>query len=268
MSARAIWKGVICFEDIEVPVKLYSAVEDANIRFRLLDRKDRQPVRQQLVEPETDAVVPYDETQRLFRTDQGAEVLITREELESLKPEPSRRIEITHFLPRKAIDHRWYDRPYYLGPDGSQAAYHSLAEALKARDQEGLAHWVMRHKEYFGALRLYRGYPMLMSLRFREQVISASELQAPQGKPLDDKELAMARQLIGMLDADFRPGDFQDEYRERVIKMIEKKRKGGRIKTPPKRTRKSPDNIADALEASLKGAGNGKKAARPKKNAR
>ena len=265
MAARAIWKGIIRFEDVAVPVKLYSAIEDRNIRFRLLHRKDRQPISQQLVNPDTDSVVPYGETQRVYRTDEGAEVLITGAELDDVKPAPSRDIEISHFLPREAIDHRWYDRPYYLGPDGDHDAYGSLARALADSDQEGLAHWVMRNKEYFGALRLYQGYPMLMSLRFREQVISVSELQAPKGKPLDKRELDMARQLIGMLEAEFEPQDYQDEYRDRVMKMIERKRKGGRVKPPPKRRKKSSDNIADALEASLRGAGHGQKAAKAKK---
>jgi DNA end-binding protein Ku len=265
MAARAIWKGVISFEDVEVPVKLYSAIEDRNIRFRLLSRKDSQPVKQSLVNPDDDTVVSWQQTQRVYRTEEGAQVLINRDELESLKPEPSRTIDVLHFLPRKAIDHRWYDRPYYLGPDGSEDAYTALIEALKDADREGLAHWVMRNKEYYGALRLYQGYPMLMSLRFREEVVDVSELEPPKGKALDKKELAMAQQLIGMLEASFEPDAYQDEYRERVMEMIDKKRKGKRIR-PPARPRKKPadDNIASALEASLKGAKHGQKKAAKK----
>lgn len=257
MAARAIWKGILNFEDIEVPVKLYSAVEDRTIHFRLLHRKDSQPVKQAMVNPQDDTLVPFQETQRVYRTEEGTQVLISRDELEDLKPEKSRTIEILRFLPQQAIDHRWYDRPYYLSPDGSEETYSALTDALQSSEREGLAHWVMRNKEYFGALRLFQGYPMLMSLRYREEVVSAAELQPPKGKTLDKKELAMARQLIGMLEATFEPEEYQDEYRERVLDMIDKKRKGGRIKRPARPKKKPTDNITEALEASLKGAKHG-----------
>lgn len=253
MGARAIWKGIIQFEDIEVPVKLYSAVEDKNVRFRLLHRKDRSPVKRAMMNPENNSVVPYQQTQRAYRSAEGASILISREELEERQPEKSRGIEVLSFLPRQAIDHRWYDRPYYLGPDGSDNAYNALARTLKKSGREGLSHWVMRNKEYYGALRLFEGYLMLMSLRYREEVVPASELSPPGGKTLDRKELSMARQLIGMLEASFEPEAYQDEYRARVMELIDKKRRGGRIKrsAPPKK--KTSGNVAEALEASLEG---------------
>lgn len=253
MAARAIWKGVVVFEDIEVPVKLYSAVEDRNVRFRLLHRKDSQPVRQALVNPESGNVIPFKEARRAYTTDEGARVMLSREELEATQPEKSRQIEVLSFLPYKAIDHRWYDRPYYLGPDNSLESYTALTKALESSKREGLAHWVMRNKEYYGALRLFQGYPMLMSLRYQAQVVSVEELPEPEGKPLDKKELAMARQLIGMLEADFEPEEFQDDYRERVLELIEKKQKGGSIKRPARKPKKPSDDVTSALEASLKG---------------
>lgn len=254
MPARAMWKGVLSFEDIEVPVKLYSAVEDRNVRFRLLHRKDSQPVRQALVNPQSGKVVPFEETRRAYHTDEGAQVMLSREELDAIRPEPSRKITVLNFLPHKAIDHRWYDRPYYLGPDNSMEAYTALTNALESTRREGLAHWVMRNKEYYGALRLFQGYPMLMSLRYQSQVVSVEELQAPKGKPLDKKELKMARQLIGMLEASFEPREYQDNFRARVLELIEKKQKGKKIKPPARKPEKPPGDITKALEASLKGA--------------
>lgn len=266
MAARAIWKGVLTFGGVEVPVKLYSAVEDRNVRFRFLHRKARQPVKQALVNPDSDTVVPWAETRRIFRSDEGAEVLLDSDELEELKPDPSRTIDVLSFLPPKAIDHRWYDRPYYLGPDGADDAYSALIGALEGKQREGLAHWVMRHKEYYGALRLYDGYPMLMSLRFREEVIDVSELRPPKGKALDRKELSMARKLIDMLEASFEPEAYRDEYRDRVLEMIDSKSKGKRVKRPPPSRKKSTGDIKAALEASLRGGGNGKKKGTEKKS--
>jgi len=259
MPARAIWKGVISFEDIEVPVKLYSAVEDRNVHFRLLHREDGQPVRQAMVNPDSGNVIPFNKTKRAYRTEEGTLVILSKEELETIQPEKSRRIEVSRFLPYQVIDHRWYDRPYYLGPDGSPEAYTALTRALASSQREGLAHWVMRNKEYYGALRLFQGYPMLMSLRYQAQVVSVEELPTPKGKPLDKKELEMARQLIGMLESDFEPEEYQDDYRERILELIKKKQKGGSIKRPARKPKKPSDDVTSALEASLKGLKKGGK---------
>lgn len=252
MAARAMWKGVIRFGDVSVPVKLFSGIEDRDVHFRLLHRKDKFPVKQAMVNPESGEIVPYAETKRAFVTDEGDLVMLERDELDALEPEKSRDIDILHFLPRHEIDHRWYDRPYYLGPDGASGDYFAMAAALEHAQMEGLAHWVMRNKEYIGALRVHAGYPMLMSLRHAEQVIPVESLEAPAGKPLDDRELSMARQLIAMLEAKFEPEKYRDEYRERVLEMLEAKQAGESIKVVPFRRREPSEDLARALEASLK----------------
>lgn len=252
MAARAMWKGVIRFGDARVPVKLYSAVQDRSVHFRLLHAKDRSPVKQAMVNPETDEVVEYHDTRRAYQTNDGSLVVFDKEELDALAPPPSRDIEVVHFMPPQVVDHRWYDRPYYLGPDGSEADYAALTEALSQTGKEGLARWVMRNKAYVGALRLHRGVPMLMSLRNEEQVVSVEALEPPGGKPLDKKELDMARQLIGMLEAEFEPEEYHDEYRARVMELIEAKQQGRSVKVTPIRRREPSDDLSKALEASLK----------------
>src|SRR5690554_1251956 len=136
MAARAMWKGVICFGEIKVPVKLYSAIQDRGVHFRLLHEKDHSPVRQAMVNPETDEIVPYAETRRAYRTDEGSLVMFSQDELKALQPDSGRDIEIIQFMPPTLIDHRWYDRPYYLGPDGSEPPYIALATALERSAKE------------------------------------------------------------------------------------------------------------------------------------
>lgn len=254
MAVRAMWKGVIRFAAVRVPVKLYSAIEDRNVHFRMLHGKDKQPVRQAMVNPETDEAVEYQDAQRAWVSEEGDLVVLDREELETLQPEKSRDIEVLKFLPELIIDHRWYDRPYYLGPDGSISAYFSLAQALADERQEGLVRWVMRNKEYVGALKLHDGYPTLMSLRHAEEVVPVEALEPPGGKPLDKKELSMARQLIGMLEADFKPEEYRDEYRDRVLELISEKARGGGIKVVPFKKPKASEDLSSALEQSLKRA--------------
>jgi len=253
MAARAMWKGIVRFGGERVPVKLYAAVEDTVVRFRLLHATDQAPVKQALVNPETDEVVPFQDSRRAYRTPEGDLVVFRDEELATLEPESSRDIEILQFLPQQVIDHRWYLRPYYLGPeDGARDAYFALIEALERTGREGLARWVMRRKAYLGALRLHAGYPMLVALRHADEIVAVDDLEVPAGRAADERELAMARQLIDMLAADFVPEEYHDEYRARVRELIATKTSGGRVRKLPKRRDRPAEDLTRALEASLK----------------
>lgn len=252
MALRAMWKGVIHFGEIRVPVKLYGAIEDRTVHFRLLHRHDLQPVHQFLVNPETDEVVPYEATRRAYITEAGERVLLNPAELQALQPQPSREIDILGFLPLDAIDHRWYDRPYYLGPDEDNAAFFALAAALEALQVEGLARWVMRNNAYVGALQLHQGYPMLMSLHHAEELIPLEALEPPKGPPLDERELGLARQLIEMLEAEFQPQQYHDEFRNRVQELLTAKAQGKPLRKRAAKRRVPGEDIRHALEASLK----------------
>lgn len=251
MAIRAMWKGVIRFGSVRVPVKLFGAIEDRNVHFRLLHRQDLAPVHQHFVNPETDEIVPYEETRRAYITESGDRVLLNPSELEALEPEPSRDIEILGFLPLHSIDHRWYDRPYYLGPDEDSAEFFTLAAALEEMRVEGLARWVMRNKAYAGALAMYQGYPMLMSLHHTEEIVPVESLAPPQGSPLDQRELGLARQLIEMLASEFQPQEYHDEFRERVLGMLAAKALGKPLRKRVPKPRKQGMDLSHALEASI-----------------
>ncbi|MFO8150228.1 MAG: Ku protein [Trueperaceae bacterium] len=255
MAARAMWKGVVRMGDVATPVKLYAAVEDRSVRFRLLERRSQSPVSQKLVDPVADTVVPYDATRRGFVTDDAELVLLEDEELDALEPEASRDIDVVQFVPPEAIDHRWYVRPYYLGPDGDLPRYTALAAALAKAGREGVAHWTMRNKAYVGALRLHRGYPVLVTLRSVDEVVPLERVERPAWKPLDDRQLKMARQLLEMLEAPFEPEAYRDAYRERVEELIEAKRDGERPKPPKKRSKRPVRDLDQALQRSLSAAG-------------
>lgn len=259
MSARAIWKGVIQFGDVSVPVKLYSAVEDKSVSFRLLYRQDGVPVRQALVNPKTNEVVQHADSLRGFVTDEGELVALDAEELEELEPQASRTIEVTRFVPSGSIEGRWYVRPYFLGPDGDEEAYFALTAALGRSELEGVANWVMRDKEYSGALRLHQGYPMLVTLRNAEEILPLGDLKPAAADELDDRQMKMARQLIDMLAAEFSPEAYVDEYRESVLELIEQKQRGQSVKAPKPKTKKAPTDLTAALESSLEAGAKGPK---------
>lgn len=251
MGARAIWKAHVVFGGVDVPVKMYSAVQDRTVHFRMLDAKRREPVKQHMIDPGTGKVVESEKIRRAFEGDEGQLVILDEAELEKVLPKPSREIEITHFLPPEAIAHPWYDRPYYLGPDEDDASYFALAQALGKRKVEGLARWVMRNKEYAGALRVEGDYLMLITLRHAGEVVPASALKPPTGRELDAREIAMARQLVGSMEDRFDIAAWHDEYRERVQELVEAKAAGKVLKFPKAPRKKTEMSLADVLEQSV-----------------
>jgi DNA end-binding protein Ku len=254
VAARAIWKGVLKIGTNKVPVKLYSAVQDRSVHFHILDTSTKQPIKQRMVDPENDREIPKEEIQRGLEVEPGTFVVIDEEELTKLEPKASRDIEIRRFVPPARINHQWYERPYYVGPDGDDSAYFAFAKALESKNREGVARWVMRDKQYIGALNVKDGYLVLVTLRHADEVISAKELPKPSGRALDEKEIRMAEQLIAALEDEFRPEDYHDEYRERVMQFIEAKAKGRRPKLQAIRQKRAPSSLVDALSASLKQA--------------
>jgi DNA end-binding protein Ku len=255
MGTRAIWKASIRFGAVDVPVKLYSAVQDRAVHFRLLDAKRHEPVKQHMVNPDTGDVVAAGDIRRAYETDDGELVFLDEEELSAAVPEPSRDIQVTRFVPPDDITHQWYDRPYFLGPDGADESYFALAQALAKRGVEGVAHWTMRGKEYVGALRAEGDYLVLITLRHAGEVVPASALPAPAGRALDDREIAMARQLVEAMEDPFDITAYHDEYRERVQELVEAKAAGKVVKFPRAAAKKTDVDLADVLEASLAAAG-------------
>ena len=250
MVARSIWKGEIKIGTNKLPVKLYSAVSDRNVRFNILDAR-RQRVKQHMVNPDDGEEVPNDEIQKGYEVEPGKFVLLTDEDLETIQPKPSRAIEIAEFVPNHLITQQYYERPYYLAPDGNEKNYFALAEALAKTEKEGIANWVMRNKAYTGALRAQDGYLILATLRNAAEVISAANLPKPGGREPSQKEISMARHLVGLLADEFNPKDYKDEYRERVMEFIERKAKGHAPRLSLVKSKRKTTALDTALAKSI-----------------
>ncbi len=251
MAARAIWKGDLKLDATKVPVKLYSAVKDQTVRFHILDAKTKTRVKQHMVNPETGDEVANEEIQKGFEVEPGTFVILDEKELEILEPEASREIQVEQFVPPDEIAPEFYDRPYFLGPDGDSAAYFALAEALQNQEKEAVVRWVMRKQPYVGALRAEDDHLVLFTLRNAEEVLSAKDLPRPAGRAPDKKELSMAKQLIELLKGEFDPKDFKNEYRERVMEFVEKKAKGHKPKLHLVKPRKKTTSLDKVLSKSI-----------------
>jgi DNA end-binding protein Ku len=261
MTARAIWKGELKIGSTKIPVKLYSGVVDRTVHFNILDDKHLMRVKQHMVSPDTNEEVSTGDIQKGYEIEPGRFVLVTEEELEDLEPKPSREIEIKEFVPPEAISPQWFERPYYLEPDGDQRSYFALAEALNNRNREGIAHWVMRNKAYVGALRSESDYLLLVTLRNAEEVISARDLPKPAGRAPTQKELNMAKQLVELLADEFRAEDYKDEYRERVMKFIKQKSRGKAPRLRAVKSRPKTGALDSVLAKSLQSLRKEKRAA-------
>jgi DNA end-binding protein Ku len=261
MAARAIWKGNLKLNSTKVPVKLYSAVKDQTVRFHILDVKSKTRVKQHMVNRDTDEEVSNEEIQKGFEVEPGTFVILDEKELESLEPQASREIEVEQFVPPEEIPPEYYDRPYYLGPDGDAGAYFALAEALKNKEKEAVVRWVMRKQPYVGAIRADDDHLVLFTLRNAEEVLSAKDLPRPAGRAPEKKELSMAKQLVELLKGEFDPKDYKDEYRARVMEFVEKKAKGHKPKLHLVKTKRKAASLDRVLSKSIEALKKEKKAA-------
>ncbi|MDX6559159.1 MAG: end-binding protein Ku [Blastocatellia bacterium] len=261
MAARAIWKGELRVDSTKVPVKLYAAVKDQTVHFHILEGRSKKRVKQHMIDPGSGKEVAAEEIQKGFEVEPGSFVILDEKEIESLEPKTDRQIEIRHFVPPKEIAPEFYDRPYYLGPDGDAAAYFAFAEALRNQEREGIVRWVMRKQPYVGALRAEGDYLLLFTLRSPEEVLSAKDLPRPAGRAPDKKELSMAKQLVEMLKGEFDPKDYQDEYRQRVLEFVEKKAKGRAPRLRLVKNKRQPASLDKILSKSIESLKKQKRAA-------
>ena len=157
---------------------------------------------------------------------------MTEEEQAALTPKPSRLISVEQVVATDAVDERWFDRPYYLGPDGDDEGYFALAEALKKRDAVGIAHWVLRNKRYVGALQASGGYLLLDTLRYAQEIVEVGAVRPSANRAPDKREIALAEQLIGALEDRFDANEFRDEYQEQLKGLLAAKAAGKVVRFP------------------------------------
>jgi DNA end-binding protein Ku len=253
---RSIWSGAISFGLVNVPVKLYSAVSRKTVRFHQLNRETGNRISQRRVDPETGDEVAYDDIVKGYELTKDHYVVITPEELDALDPERTRTIDIEDFVDLEDIDPIFYDHPYYLVPDtGATKAYGLLLNAMRESGKVAIAKVVLRSKEQLVAIRPQDGLLCMETMIFADEVVSHDAIdELPEAKDLkaSARELKMAQQLIDSLSADWEPEKYRDEYREKVLELIERKAAGEQIAVQPEAPQpaKVPDLMA-ALEASL-----------------
>ncbi|MDQ2759607.1 MAG: Ku protein [Actinomycetota bacterium] len=254
--ARAIWTGAISFGLVNVPVKLYSATSPKAIRFHQLSAKTGVRIRQKRVDPSTGEEVPYEDIVKGYELAPDRYVLVSPEELDALDPKATKTIDIEEFVEEAGIDPIYYDHSYYLAPStGGTKAYGLLLDAMRASGKVGIGRVVLRSKQQLCALRPTAGVLTLSTMLFGDEVLTPDRIDELDGvgeAQASERELTMARQLIDSLSGDFDPSSHQDQYRERVLELIERKASGEEIAVQPQAEEPGPaPDLMAALEASL-----------------
>ncbi|MBW3658125.1 MAG: Ku protein [Actinobacteria bacterium] len=258
--ARATWSGYISFGLVNVPVKLYTAVRGHDVHFTQLHEDTKARVRRKRVDEETGEEVPYEEIVKGYEVGDDRYVIVDPDELAELDPEGTRMIDIRDFVELREIDPIYYDRAYYLLPDGESAAkpYRLLTDAMERSEKVAVATFVMRNKEYLAAIRARDGLLLLSTMNYADEVVDPEELEQPEAArdaDVSQREIAMAEQLIDSLVAPFDPTAYRDEYQERVVEFLEAKAEGEDVEIQaPERDTGGVVDLMSALEQSLQRA--------------
>jgi DNA end-binding protein Ku len=256
---RAIWSGSISFGLVNIPVKLYNAVSRKNVSFNQIDARTNTRVKMQRVNSEGDEV-PYEQIVKGYELSPDHYVLIEPEELDALDPEATHTVDIEAFVDLADIDPIYYDSAYYVAPvKAAEKPYALLVAAMEEQQKVAIARFVMRTKQYLAAVRPKDGRLLISTMVYADEVVPAKEVGEFDGLEdikVSDKELAMAKQLVDSLSVDFDPFEFRDDYRDKVLALIERKAAGEEtlIEAPQPADEGKVVDLMAALEASVKEA--------------
>ena len=242
---RPLWKGLINFGLVNIPVELHTAARDHSPRFRLLHRKDLSPISMERVCQKDGHAVKWDELVKGYEIEKGQFITVTEDDFKTAALERSRSIDILAFVPLADIDIRYWDTPYQVIPGkGAEHSYALLAAALAETGRVGISKYVMREKQHLAGLLPIDGRLFVSTMRFHEDLVALPE--APSRTKIAARERTLALQLIeGMADT-WDPDKYSDDYVKALMKVIEAKAEGKAIKRPTARPAKQT-NVVDLV---------------------
>lgn len=258
---HTMWKGTISFGLVNIPVKLHSATESKDVKLRNLHKECKSPVKYEKTCPVCEKEIDNDEIVKGFEYTKNKFVILEDEELEAIKDEKEdKSVEILDFVKLAEIDPIYFDRSYYLSPDGGGGkAYALLREALKDTAKIGLAKITIRSREQLAVVRIYNNTLVMETIHYPDEVRGFQDVpNVPEEETVVKKELETAKMLIEQLTSTFEPEKYTDEYRTALLDLIEQKKTGKDVSTAKEPARK--DNVTDLMEALEKSLNKTKKA--------
>ncbi len=254
--ARALWKGSIAFGLVNIPVELYGAVKDHRPRFRMLHAKDESPVKYERVCQTEGKPVAWEDLVKGYEYEKGQFVVLSKDDFKTAALEKTKTIDILDFVDPSAVDDRYYETPYYVLPaKGAERAYALLREAIRESGRMGVGKIILRETQHLAAVEVIEDAIVLTMMRFADELADLSTFSFPASEGLRKPELAMARQLIDHLGADWDPAKYTDEYQENLMRVIRAKLKGKKPKLQAQVDGRQANvvDLMERLKASLAG---------------
>lgn len=250
---RSIWTGSISFGLINIPIKLFSAIQESNLDLDMLDKKDHSHIKFKRVNEATGKEVTFANIVKGYEID-GNYVILDEKDFEAADAEKTKTIAILNFAEEKEIDPIYYEQPYYLEPDkGAMNAYALLRDALAASKKVAVTSFVLRNKEGLAILKAYKNVIVLNRIRWEQEIRETSELKLPAVSKTKSKEMDMASKLIEQLTEKFDISSYKDEYTAKLMKIIKDKAKGKKPAATKLKVvhKQAGDDLMSMLKASL-----------------
>jgi DNA end-binding protein Ku len=259
---RSLWNGTVAFGLVSVPIKLYSARQTKTVHFHEVHAADAARIQHRRFCSREDVEVSYEEVAKGFEVAPGEYVLLDPDDVKAAAGPATHIIDVEHFVDAAQIDPVFYERTYFVGAgkDGEDA-YGVMHDALERSGRAAIGRFTFHNREYLAAIRPRDGILALHTLRFADEVVAGEELEwePPQRAPTE-REAEMAAQLLSSLHEEFDPERYEDEYREAVLELIERKAAGQEVQPPEEPAPEPPGDLSDALAASLEHAGRRRRA--------
>lgn len=250
---RTIWKGALSFGLVNIPLRMYTASKEKELKFVLLHKKDLSEIRYARICKAEEKEVPWNEIVKGYEYSTGDFVVLDDEDFQKANIKKTKTIEILNFIKQEEIDSIYYVKPYFLEPEKNAAnAYSLLREAMKKSKKAALAKYVIHNREHIAVIKVHENMLILNELRYYDELVMPEDLNIPPNAKSAGKELDMALKFIDQLTVPFNPQAYNDTYVEEIKEIIEKKAKGRPIHPKGKEPKETKiQDIMTLLQASL-----------------
>ncbi|WP_349410212.1 Ku protein [Pseudalkalibacillus sp. SCS-8] len=250
---HTMWKGSISFGLVTIPIKLFAATENKDIKMRQLHKEDHSPIKYEKKCTACEETLEQKDIVKAYEYEPNKFVELEKDELEALAKEQTKSIEIMDFVHLSEVDPIYFDRSYFIGPGENGAKPYSLLKtAMEESGKIGIAKVMIRSKQHLAVVRVYDKGLLLETIHFPDEVRNIDLVpEIPEEIDLNEKELKMAVQLIEQLTTEFDPENYKDDYREALMEAIQSKVKGEQIKVAKQRPKADVVDLMDALQASI-----------------
>ncbi len=250
---HTVWKGSISFGLVNIPVKMFTATEDKDIRFKYIHKECHTPIKYKKTCPSCNKDVQPEDIVKGYEYEPGKYVILTEEDFEAIEVKSEKTVEIMDFVKLEEVDPVYFDKTYYLGPQETGGkAYTLLREALSGKQRIAVAKITIRERESLAVIRVYKNVLVLETIFYPDEVRDSKQVPGvPENLQTTKAELDMASQLIDNLTTAFEPDKYTDTYRERLLERIYSKVEGKEFVVRKETDKENIVSLMEALKQSI-----------------